>query len=332
MQDPVSGTPMATDSVFRTYSLTKPVVSVAALMLCERGLLNVNDRLSDHLPDFARMEVATDEGKGRSPCLTPITVGHLLSHTAGFSYESMAPPPIGRLYYQAAVDDPRHDGAAVCRILATVPLVHRPGSAWQYGRSTDVLGHLLELRFGKSLGELLDELIFEPLEMADTGFLVPPHKRHRIAEPFVCHPDNGLPILLDDPTDPLRGQLGGSGLNSTAADYCRFLQMLAQGGIWRRTRLLRQETVQSMLIDRIQDKPVLVDLLPPGHGFGMGVAVCARAVPGVHPFTPGCYSWSGATGAAFFVDPGRGRVAILMAQAPYARIDLADAFAWGAFG
>ncbi len=330
VRDPGSGAPMAADGLFRLYSMTKPIVSVAVLMLCERGWLDVTDPVSAHLPEFGAMQVASRRTQASTACRMPITIADLLAHTAGFSHELSAPPRLRRLYHQAGIDDPRHGACDVSRILSRLPLAHHPGEAWQYGRSTDVLGHLLESLLNKPLGDILGELIFTPLQLSDTGYVVPSSQHARLAEPFACESDDGMPTLLEDPRAPGRGQQGGSGLVSTVTDYARFLEMLAQEGTWQGVRVLRPETAHAIFIDRILGKRVLGRMLPPGHGFGYGMAVCRQAMPGRHPFTSGCGSWSGAAGTCFFVDPARRRVGVCLTQAPSARAEVAKVFATGA--
>jgi CubicO group peptidase (beta-lactamase class C family) len=193
-QDPAMGTPMQTDSIFRIYSMTKPVVSVAVMMLVERGQLLLSDLVSRWLPEYAHQQVAT--ARGLEPVKQAATVQDLLRHTAGLTYEFLGDSQVQRQYAQVKIASRERSNEEFSQTLASVPLMFQPGSVWAYSRATDVLGRLIEVISGQSLGDFLHAEIFEPLGMVDTGFWVLPEQEHRIAEPFAHDPDGGVPCLL----------------------------------------------------------------------------------------------------------------------------------------
>ncbi|MFC0282810.1 serine hydrolase domain-containing protein [Camelimonas abortus] len=318
-RDPVSGDPMRADAVFRCYSMTKPVVSVMAMMLAERGQLLLTDPVSKYIPAYAGVKVGVVRD-GRMQLEEPrreITVHDLLRHTSGLSYEFLAAPELQKLYMDAKIFRRNWTSMEHAEALAKLPLNSHPGEQWDYGRSTDVLGAIVEVITGQSLGEALQDNIFGPLGMTDTGFCVRPEALDRLAEPLPVHPLTGAPVKLLDVTKPYPFESGGGGLVSTAMDYARFIQMLQNGGALGPARLLSRKTVAFMTADHLPPGArVGSDLLPPGHGFGLGFAV--RAAPGLSP-TPGSvgqYFWSGIAGTTFWVDPQEEFFALLMIQVP----------------
>jgi len=200
-----------------------------------------------------------------------------------------------------------------------MPLFLPPGTQWHYSRATDVLGRLLEVLTGQTLGQHLREAIFEPLGMADTAFVVPEADQHRIAEPFAHDPDGGIPMRVLDPRKPPAMESGGGGLMSTAADYARFLQFVLNKGELHGVRLLGPHTMAYMMADHLGSIPSNDDLLPPGHGFGLGFAVRMAAGLAALPGSVGTCHWGGIAGTAFFVDPAADFYGILMIQAPNQR-------------
>ncbi len=320
-QDPATGAPMHRYSIFRIYSMTKPIVSVAAMMLMERGQLLLSDPVSRYIPSFGKLKVA-DEADGhvtlRDPKQPP-TVQDLLRHTAGLTYEFLGASAVQRQYAQARIASRERTNEQFCDDLAAIPLMFEPGSVWEYSRATDALGPVVEVASGQTLGAFLKSDIFDPLGMKDTGFHVPPAQQHRIAEPFAHDPDGGIPMKVLDPRQVPAMEAGGGGLMSTAMDYARFLQCLLNRGTLNGTRILGPRTVDFMTADHLGSIPVNGSLLPPGHGFGLGFAV--RTALGVAPVpgSVGLYYWGGIAGTTFFVDPAEELFAILMIQAPNQR-------------
>ncbi|HJV62658.1 MAG TPA: serine hydrolase domain-containing protein, partial [Albitalea sp.] len=327
-QDPARDLPMRRDSIFRIYSMTKPIVSVAAMRLFEQGRLLLDDPVAKYLPEFADVKVGI-ERNGALELVAPrrpMTVHDLLRHTSGLTYEFLPPSAVRRRYSDAKVWSLERDNAEASRQLAQLPLMHQPGSAWEYSRSTDVLGRLVEVLAGQTLGEHLRETLFTPLGMPDTGFDVPAAQHGRIAEPFAVDPDSGAAVQLSQIRRPMPRQSGGGGLVSTAVDYARFLQLMLHMGTWNGQRILGHKTVEYMTCDHLGAIPVTGDLLEPGHGFGLGFAV--RLVNGVAPIpgSAGVYSWGGIAGTSFFVDPREALFAVLLVQAPGQRVELGALF------
>jgi CubicO group peptidase (beta-lactamase class C family) len=324
-QDPAAGTPMTRDSIFRIYSMTKPVVSVAAMMLMEQGRLLLTDPVAKYLHEFAGQKVAMERGgQVRLEALArPATVQDLLRHTAGLSYEFLGESFVQREYAAVQMGSRERSNAAFCETLSGIPLMAQPGSVWEYSRATDVLGRLVEVISGQALGAFLKEHIFDPLGMTDTGFTVPPQHLARLAEPFAHDPDGGEPMIVIDLHKPGLLESGGGGLVSTARDYARFLQFMMNKGALDGVRLLGPRIVDYMTSDHLGAIPVAAGasaaLLPPGHGFGLGFAV--RLATGIAPTpgSPGMYYWGGIAGTTFFVDPAEELFALLMIQAPNQR-------------
>jgi hypothetical protein len=316
-QDPASGTTMKNDSIFRIYSMTKPVVSVAVMMLMERGQLLLSDPVGQHLPEFANQRVHTPQGL-KAP-QQAATVQDLLRHTAGLTYEFLGDSEVHRQYGEVKIASRDRTNAEYCETLAALPLQFEPGSVWAYSRATDVLGRLVEVISGQTLGQFLQQEIFGPLGMVDTGFVVPPDQHHRIAEPFAQDPDGGVLMKILDAKQAPKLESGGGGLMSTAMDYARFLQCLRNKGEQGGVRLLGPHTVDFMTADHLDGRPIDGTLLPPGHGFGLGFAV--RTTQGVSavPGSAGLYYWGGIAGTTFFVDPALDMYALMMIQAPNQR-------------
>lgn len=316
---PASPTPMARDSIFRIYSMTKPVVSVAVLMLAEQGRLLLHEPVSTWLPQFSQMQVGVELG-GRleyEPARAPITIHDLLRHTAGLTYGFLGSSPVQQLYTEERMGAPEIANAKFCEQLARLPLMAQPGTAWAYSHATDVLGRVIEVISGQPLSQFLREQIFTPLHMVDTGFHVPASEQHRIAEPFELDPQTGAKIELLDVRRIHAFESAGSGLVSTASDYARFLYGLyhVEGG----TRILGRHTLALMTADHLGHMPVLGDVLPAGHGFGLGFAVRREAGLAAVPGSKGLYYWGGIAGTSFFVDPVEQLFAVLMIQAPVQR-------------
>ena len=319
VQDPATGREMARDAIFRIYSMTKPIVSVALMMLVEEGRLTIADPLSAFVPGFADVEVLEDGT--RRPLTRPVTIQDLLRHTSGLIYEWVETDPVSRLYTEAKVGRRSRSNAEQADVLATLPLAVQPGTRWDYGRSVDILGRVIEVVGGRTLGEHLARHVFEPLGMLETAFHVPEAFHARIAEPFPTDPETGEPVALLDLRQPTAQENGGGGLASTAPDYARFLHMLASGGVLDGTRLLSPRTIAYMTADHLGPEILIPpgNLLSDGYGFGLGFAV--RRVTGVTPYpgSAGDYFWTGLGGTHFWVDPAQGLYALFMAQAPSRR-------------
>ena len=316
-QDPGTGTPMKTDSIFRIYSMTKPLVSVAVMMLVERGQLLLSDLVSRWMPEYANQQVAT--AKGLEPVRQAATVQDLLRHTAGLTYEFLGDSAVQHQYGAVNIASRERTNAEFSQTLASLPLQFQPGTVWAYSRATDVLGRLVEVVSGQGLGAFLQTEILGPLGMVDTGFAVPPEQQHRIAEPFSHDPDGGVRREMLEPRQVPAMEAGGGGLMSTAMDYTRFLQCLRNRGELDGVRLLGPHTVDYMTADHLGSMPSDGTLLPPGHGFGLGFAVRTHLGLSPVPGSVGLYYWGGIAGTTFFVDPALDLYAMLMVQAPNQR-------------
>ncbi|QEU09503.1 serine hydrolase domain-containing protein [Paracoccus yeei] len=319
-QDPTSGAPMRRDSIFRIFSMTKPVTSLAAMMLIEDGRLLLNTPVSRFIPAFAHMKVAqfTNGRMTLVPLRREMTIHDLMRHTSGLTHEIMRPGPVQDLYAEAQLarrDQTNRDHA---ERIATLPLVAHPGSEWNYSRSVEVLGHVLELVADAPLSEILHQRIFAPLGMKDTGFFAAaPDAGARLAQPFPADPWTGAPVSLFDMCERPAFQAGGGGLVSTVDDYACFAQMMLDGGTLGGRRIIGRAALRHMTANHlhasITHRP---DPLPPGHGFGLGVAVRTDAGLTPYPGSVGQYFWNGSAGTQFWVDPQEELWAILLVQAP----------------
>jgi len=321
-RDPASDAQMQADSIFRIYSMTKPLVSLAALMLVEEGRLQLVDPIAKYLPEFAGLQVGVEEGGAvrREPARRPPTVHDLLRHTSGFTYGFLGDSAVQREYQAADLPRRSRSNAEFCKVLAQLPLAHQPGSCWQYSHSTDVLGALIEVVAGQPLGSLLDQRIFAPLGMKDTAFSVPRDNWDRLAEPFAQDPDSGEAVVMMKAREVPAFESGGGGLVSTAGDYIRFLQLMRNRGSLEGTRLVSRKTVEWMTADHLGGIPAQGDLLMPGYGFGLGFSVRLQAGMAPLPGSVGQYFWSGIGGTLFFIDPAEDMFALLLTQAPNQRI------------
>ena len=325
--DATSAVPMALDSIFRIYSMTKPIVSVAIMMLMEQGKLLLSDPVNKYLPEYAKQQVASEvDGKVTYTAVgKPATIQDLLRHTAGLTYEFLGNSAVQKAYRTAKIGMGLRDAsnAEFSKILAAQPLQFEPATVWEYSRATDVLGALVEAISGQTLGNFLQEHIFKPLKMLETGFSVAADKHHRIAEPFKHDPDGGIQLRMINIHTPPQFESGGGGLASTAHDYARFLQFMLNKGELDGVRLLSSHTVDFMTADHLGDMPFSAasagTLLPPGHGFGLGFAV--RKETGISTVlgSAGVYYWGGIAGTTFFVDPKLDMFAMMMIQAPNQR-------------
>ena len=328
--------PMRQDSVFRIYSMTKPLVSVAAMMLVEDGRLQLTDPVGKFLAGFDKMQVSiaskTAEGTAYTTVAAerPMTVQDLLRHTSGLAYGEItqnAPVKDGLeraglyrkdLDYEARGVTPSEQ----VEKLAAVPLAFHPGTTWHYSLSSDVLGRVVEAATGKRLGEFLQERLFRPLKMRDTAFSVPQAKLARLAEPLETDRFSGRPNRLIDVSAPPKNDSGGAGAISTAGDYLRFSQMLLNGGALEGSRVMSRTTVRLMTSDHLGtfiNQPVQPGELllgTKGYSFGLGFAVRQADGVGGVPGSAGEFMWAGYAGTYFFVDPKESLTAVLMTQAP----------------
>jgi CubicO group peptidase (beta-lactamase class C family) len=317
-RDPAGGEPMTKDAIFRIYSMTKPITSVAAMMLWEEGRFLLGDPIGKYLPDLSRLDVAVDrDGEiERVPALRAVTIQDLLRHTSGLTYEFRGSGPVHRMYRSAKVDSRAQSNADQVATLGRMPLLHQPGTRWEYGRSTDVVGRLIEVLSGQKLGAFFEQRILAPLGMLDTAFHVPPRHHSRLAEAFGKDPDSGVTVQLLEVRDPPTFESGGGGLVSTAADYARFLQMLLNGGTLDGRRLLSRKSIELMTADHLGPITGAPDLLLPGHGFGLGFAVRLQAGIAPVPGSIGQYFWGGLAGTTFWIDPAEQLFALMLIQAP----------------
>lgn len=314
-RDQAAGTAMTVDSIFRIYSMTKPVTSLAIMMLAEEGRLLLSDPLSRFIPAFADLRVGV-EG---APLRREPTVQDLLRHTSGLVYGHYGETPVHHAYRAAAVGLRAEDNATLVEKLARVALAFQPGERFEYGVSTDVLGRIVEIVSGLPLDRFFAERIFGPLGMADSGFDVPEGQHHRIAQPGV-DPGTGEVPVLNDVTRPVAYKSGGGGGVSTAADYLRLCRLFLGGGALGDVRLVSPKSVALMMADHMGDIDRGASYLPgPGYGFGLGFAVRLGAGVSYIPGTAGDCYWSGVGGTYFWIDPAERLIAILMMQAPNQR-------------
>ncbi|GAA4011246.1 serine hydrolase domain-containing protein [Actimicrobium antarcticum] len=322
---------MTTDAIFRIYSMTKPIVSVAIMMLAEQGRLLISEPVSHYLPELANLQVAQEtvaaDGSRTMqlvPCEREMTIQDLLRHTAGLTYGIFGAPTLVKSAYTASGIESRHvTNAKLIACLATLPLAFQPGTTWEYSRATDLLGALLERISGQTLDVYLEEQIFQPLQMHDTGFWVPPEQHHRIAEPFAIDPVTSQPVRLIDVRSRPDFLSGGGGLVSTARDYLRFARMMRNGGELEGVRLLSRKTVEFMTSDHLvgmdQASSAAMYLPGPGYGFGLGFAVRTATGAAYTPGSVGDFHWSGLAGTYFWIDPKEDLIAIWLMQAPEQR-------------
>jgi CubicO group peptidase (beta-lactamase class C family) len=318
-QSPAADAPMTTDSIFRIFSMTKPIVSIGLMQLVEDGELLLDDPLQKFIPEFANQSVAVvNAGKLElMPLARPITIQYRLRHTAGITYDHVGDGPVQKMYQQSKVRSRKISNEEHATLIAGMPLVCQPGAAWNYSRSTDILGRVIEVITGQTLGAFLTERILAPLSMSATAFHTDAHNAGRLAEPFAADPWTGDKVALFNMLEKPAMESGGGGLVSTTMDYARFCQMLINGGSLDGTRIIGRKTLQLMTANHLGPHiPADTYILPPGHGFGLGFAV--RTEPGIAPFagSVGQYFWSGIAGTFFWVDPAEDLFAVFMSQGP----------------
>jgi len=305
-RDKAAGDAMRKDAIFRIYSMTKPIVSVAAMTLHEEAKLYLSQPISVHLPAFKGMRI----GPHFEPAARAITVQDLLRHTSGLTYAFIGSGAIKDLYKQAGMAEFELDMSITeyAERMAELPLLYQPGTVWDYGRSTDVLGALIEAVSGTTLDAYMRERVLVPLGMSDSGFWVPESERHRVAEP--------LSDTLIDITAPPAMLAGGHGIVSTVMDYARFCQMMLEEGSLDGVRVLGPETVAYMTADHLGDisRDGTVYLPGPGYGFGLGFAVRTHTGRSRWPGSVGEYFWGGYAGTYFWIDPTKEMIVVYMMQ------------------
>jgi CubicO group peptidase (beta-lactamase class C family) len=318
-QSPAAGAPMTRDSIFRIYSMTKPIVSIGIMQLVEDGYLLLNEPLAKYIPEFSEQKVGV-ENNGKLdlvPLARPITIQDLLRHTSGLTNDTAGNGLVQQMYKQSRIRDRSISSAEHAAIVAGMPLICQPGAEWNYSRSTDILGRILEVISGKTLSAFLTERILAPLQMTETAFHTGEENAGRLAQPFATDPWNGDKVQLFNMLEKPVMESGGGGLVSTAMDYARFCQMLLNGGILDGTRIVGRKTLELMSSDHLgPNVRVTSTMLPPGHGFGLGFAV--RNFPGIAPFagSAGNFFWSGMAGTFFWIDPKEEMFTVFMMQGP----------------
>jgi CubicO group peptidase (beta-lactamase class C family) len=322
-QSPSQAAPMVQDTIFRIFSMTKPLVSVGIVMLLEEGHFLLDDPIAKFIPEFASQKVGIeDNGKLELVSLQrPITIQDLLRHTSGITYEHTGNGLVQQLYQQSRVRSRKINNAEHASLVASLPLICQPGSEWNYSRSTDILGRLIEVVSSKTLGAFLNQRILAPLQMTETAFHTGEENAHRLAEPFPTDPWSGEKVQLFNMLEKPVMESGGGGLVSTTMDYARFCQMLLNGGALDGVRIIGRKTLELMTSDHL-DASVKIQgtLTQPGHCFGLGFGV--RTQMGIAPFmgSVGQFFWSGMGGTFFWIDPNEDLFAIFMSQGPGQRV------------
>ena len=329
LADIARGKPMTPDTIFRFYSMTKPLTSVAIMMLYEEGRFQLDDPITRFLPCFANMRVYAGGARGKMetvPAERDITFRDLLTHTSGLTYGFMESTPVDAAYRERGVDfvGSDHSLAEVVEIAAAIPLIAQPGAAWNYSIATDILGHLVAVVSGMPFDQFLRTRVTGPLGMVDTDFHVPASKRPRLAANYARGPDGAL-MQIDDPekslfANPGRIKGGGGGLVSTAVDYLHFCQMMLNKGELAGTRLLGRKTVELMTSNHLRGD--MADMGQPrfsessyfGIGFGLGFSVTLDPAKAQILGSAGEYAWGGAASTAFWIDPAEDMAVLMLTQ------------------
>ncbi len=326
-----AGAPVEEDTLWRIYSMTKPITSVAAMMLWEEGHFELKDPISRWLPEFADMRVFRGGAMANvvtEPALEPITVWNLLTHTSGLTYGFHHAHPVDALYRERGFEwasPPGLDLAACCAEWARLPLLFQPGTEWNYGVSTDVLGRLVEVISGQSLDEFFAARVLGPLGMVETGFSAREADHGRLAALYTPDPETGRATRSPMSVAAMRSPeflSGGGGLVSSAADYLRFTRMLLGGGELDGVRLLSPRTLRLMASNQLPGhadleafgRPLFSETTFDGVGFGLGFSVVEDPVAGRYPSSAGEFAWGGAASTAFWVDPAERMVVLFFTQ------------------
>jgi CubicO group peptidase (beta-lactamase class C family) len=329
MMDIEAGKSMQDDTIFQIQSLTKPVTGVATLMLYEDGLFQLKEPVSNFIPKFKELPVLvnrTAAGLELDNLQREITIHDLLTHTSGLSYASQASPAMASLHAEVDVTRPGSTLHERVEKLLKLPLAHQPGQMWRYGFSYDVLAYLVELISGQSFDVFLEQRLFEPLGMKDTGFCLPIEKIERLAAVYGPAENGGLELLEAPATsgllDPQRPAFGSTGLISTVPDFLRFAQLLLNGGVLQGTRLLSPKTIRLMTLNHLP-RALLASFniarhsdgaYTKGYGFGLGVRVRMDLVRNELPGSEGEYGWFGIYNTCFWVDPAQKLIALVWTQ------------------
>ncbi len=332
VRDVATKLPMSLDTIFRISSMTKPITSVAAMMLIDQGKLKLDDPVSKYIPSFAHMQVGLEkkapDGNAAlemEPLKRPITVLDLLRHTSGITYGFYGDGLVRKAYASAKIFDGDPDNAEFAERIAVLPLQEQPGTLWDYGHSTDILARVIEVVSGKSLYEFEKAALLDPLGMVDTGFYVrDPAKRDLVAQPMPSDADFRVGYKLD-PLIPRKREAGTGGMISTPHDYARFAQMILNGGSFDGKQYLSPKTFKEMTTDHVGPNSGIARdwAYFPGDGFGFGLGFGLRTDPGnAKPPPPGSLGelkWDGASGCYFVIDPKQDFFFLLMEQAPTER-------------
>jgi CubicO group peptidase (beta-lactamase class C family) len=313
--------PMRPDAIFRIYSMTKPIVTVAAMQLVEEGKIKLDDPVSKYVPEFKDLRVHAGTGDATVAAKREVTIRDLMRHTSGLTYGAFDTTPVDLLYRQANVLDRGDTLTAFVGKLGKLPLLYQPGTHFQYSVSTDVLGHLIEVVSGQPLDDCLQARVFRPLDMRDTGFFVPADKLDRLAVNFGPDDKGGLKVIDAPLTSPYRARpkflSGGGGLVSTSRDYLRFCQMMLSEGELEGKRLLQAETVRQMTVNQLPAEalPMKLGALPlDGMGFGLGFSVRMAPTATVPAKSLGEFGWGGAASTHFWICPKQELVVVILQQ------------------
>ena len=329
--DPAGSAPMTKDAIFRIYSMSKPVTTVAAMMLVEEGKLKLDDPVSKYIPAFAKMQVGVEkaDAAGGKPTLElvparrPITVQDLMRHTSGITYGFFGSSLVKTAYTDANLLADDVSNEVFAERVAKLPLAFQPGSTWDYSHSTDILGRVVEVVSGKSLYQFEKQVLLDPLGLPDTAFnAAAAPQQKRVVEPFADDRNFGLNANFFDPRVVGKWESGGGGMVSTAMEYARFAQMLLNGGTLDGKRYLSPKTIGFMTSDHLGTAIATTPLYLPGPGFGFGLGFAVRKTSGeaVYPGEAGTFYWGGAGGTYFWVDPKTRLIAVLMLQSPRHRV------------
>ena len=324
-----AGRPMQADTLFRIYSMTKPIVSIALMMLHDEGKLQLHDPVSRYIPSFAKTKVYSHISENQPRFVDqdpPMTIFHLLTHTAGLTYGGDPWHPVDKLFQESAEKNGffRRDMplSELIEHFADLPLSFQPGSSWQYSVASDAAGYLVQVISGLPLADFFKERIFAPLGMADTDFHVPPEKAHRLASIYGSQA-SGEPLLIDpqkvangDVREPTLSPSGGGGLVSTTADYLRFANMLLNGGELDGARIVSPMTIKRMTTNAVPRErlPLRIGIERYGYGFGLGFRVMVDVGRANGYSSPGEYGWAGAASTHFVIDPQEELITLMMTQ------------------
>ena len=324
-RDKAAGVPMTTDTIFNIASMTKPMVTVGALQLYEQGRVLIDDPVSKYLPQFANMQVARMDAAEQAildtaPAARQITIQDLMRHTSGIIYGGRGSTAVHKLYPASSAAVISMTSAEFLDKLGSLPLMYQPGTVWDYGFSTDVLGLVVESITNQRLGQYLQENLFKPLGMSDTGFIVPADKVNRYAKALPNDPDTGKPQSVVDLTKPTKLECGGGCAVSTAGDYLRFAQMLLNQGKLGDEQILGRKTVEFMTADQLGPsvKNLIGNADPTRAGYGFGLGVAVRRTEGIVRImgSVGDFTWPGAYGTNWWADPKEELAVVFMAHSP----------------